>query len=167
VAQLFSLGVRAARHNIFSTINGHKRKTRPMRTGSIARVIAAFTLCVIGILGSLHLKRSGDISEASFIFLESLSVFVGIVIFLSDRITHFSVTKLEVTLEKMKETETSVRELGRAILAMEEASSHSLMLESFDPKAYNESVEKLRGLVLEGIGPQVSWDYKQNKPRKP
>ena len=138
-----------------------------MRTGSIPRVIAAIILCAIGILGSLHLKRSGDISEASFLLLVSLSVFVGIVIFLSDRITHFSVTKLEVTLEKMKETETSVKELGRAILSVEEAGSHRLMLESFDPKTYNESVEKLRGLVQDVIGPQVSWDDKQNKPRKP
>ncbi len=47
----------------------------------------------------------------------------------------------------MKETEASVKELGKAILAVVEASSHSIMLESFDEKVYTESVNRLKKLI--------------------
>jgi len=47
----------------------------------------------------------------------------------------------------MKETEASVKEVGRAILAVIEASSHSLMLETFDQKALDGAVEKLKKLI--------------------
>lgn len=117
-----------------------------MKTPSI-RAIIALIFTLIGILGSLQLKVSSIISEPSLIVLVSLSVFIGLIIFLSNRITHFSVSKLEVTLQEMKETEASVKELGKAILAVVEASSHSFMLESFDQKAYDESVERLKKLV--------------------
>ncbi len=117
-------------------------------TNPPARIIGAIILCVIGVLGSLQLKRSGDISELSFIGLVSLSIFVGFLVFVSDRLTHVSLSKLEMTLQEMRQTEASVKELGRAILAVVEASSHSLMLETFDEKAYNESVERLRKLVV-------------------
>ena len=137
-----------SRHHIFNNIIGIKNIVTKSMTNPPARIIGAIILCVIGVLGSLQLKRSGDISELSFIGLVSLSIFVGFLVFVSDRLTHVSLSKLEMTLQEMRQTEASVKELGRAILAVVEASSHSLMLETFDEKAYNESVERLRKLVV-------------------
>lgn len=120
-----------------------------MKTGSIIRVFSAIVLCSIGILGSVQLKISSNISEWSFDFFIIISIIVGLIIFFSDRVTHFSfgLNNLEVTLEEMRETEASVKDLGKAILAVVEASSHSVMLESFDDKAYKESIARLKKLI--------------------
>ena len=118
-----------------------------MKILSSPRVIAAILIPLSCIFGALQLKISAVISELSFIGLISVSMFCGLIIFFSDRITQFSLSKLEITLKDMKETEASVKELGKAILAVVEASSHSIMLESFDEKVYTESVNRLKKLI--------------------
>lgn len=127
--------------------NSKKRLTSNMKILSSPRVIAAILIPLSCIFGALQLKISAVISELSFIGLISVSMFCGLIIFFSDRITQFSLSKLEITLKDMKETEASVKELGKAILAVVEASSHSIMLESFDEKVYTESVNRLKKLI--------------------
>lgn len=110
-------------------------------------IIAATILTPAGILGSIKLKSSNLISEPSFVLLLIGSVLIGLFIVYSNKIKVLDFYKGQLILREIKETETSVKELGKAILAVVEASSHSIMLESFDKDAYNDSVEKLKMLI--------------------
>jgi hypothetical protein len=76
-----------------------------------------------------------------------ISVVVGLFIQYSDSIQSVSLVKGELILKDMKETESSVKELAKAILEFTETSSHGLMLESFDSEANDKAVEKLRKLT--------------------
>jgi len=76
-----------------------------------------------------------------------ISVLVGIFIQYSDSIQSFNLLKGELILKDIKETESSVKNLAKAILEVTETSSHGIMLESFDSEAKDKAVEKLRKLT--------------------
>lgn len=111
------------------------------------RKVIALLLSTGGIVGSVYLKHIGTISELSFLVLISISVLVGLFVCYSDRVSSINLKKGELILSEMKETESSVKELGRAVLEVTEALNHTRMLESFDSNAHKKAIEKLRGLV--------------------
>ncbi|MBW2942284.1 hypothetical protein [Zhongshania aquimaris] len=112
------------------------------------KVISAVFVAVGGIFGSVYLKYIGVISEPSLIVLILAATLVGLFICYADKVKSINLKEGELILQEMKETEASVKELGRAVLELNEASSHSLMLESFDSDADEKAVEKLRKLVI-------------------
>lgn len=109
--------------------------------------INALVLSFIGIAIALLLLCFDFIGEVSFISLVIISVLIGIFINYHDSIQSFNLLKGELILKDMKETESSVKELAKAILEVTEASNHSLMLESYDSEAHDKALEKLRKLT--------------------
>lgn len=114
---------------------------------AIMKTILAIIFAFSGMLGSLKLKVDGIISEPSFVVFVAFSILAGLLIAFVDRIEKFSLRNLEMTLREVKQTEASVKEVARAILEVIEARNHSLMLESFDQKALDTAVEKLKKLI--------------------
>jgi uncharacterized membrane protein len=108
---------------------------------------SALILSFIIFATAIILKCFGFIGDAAFISLVVISVLVGFIIQYFDSIQSFSLLKGELILKDIKETESSVKELAKAILEVTETSSHGLMLESFDSEAKDKAVEKLRKLT--------------------
>lgn len=54
---------------------------------------------------------------------------------------------LELKFKEIQETEASVKEIATAILDVIETQSHGLMLSSYDDKAANAAIEKLKKLI--------------------
>lgn len=111
------------------------------------KAMAALLISLFGISGSICLKGFSFISEASFVIFILTSVLVGLFIAYSDKVRSVNLKEGEIILQEMKEAESSVKELGRAVLDVTEASSHTLMLESFDSDAYDKAIARLRELV--------------------
>lgn len=109
--------------------------------------ISALILSFAGIALAVLLLHSSFIGEVSFIALVVISVVVGIFIQYSDSIQSFNLIKGELILKDMKDTESSVKELAKAILEVTETSDHGLMLETFDREAHDKAIEKLRKLT--------------------
>lgn len=109
--------------------------------------INALIFSFIGIVIAILLLFFDLIGEVSFISLVIISVLIGIFINYHDSIQSFNLLKGELILKDMKETESSVKELAKAILEVTEASNHSLMLESYDSEAHDKALEKLRKLT--------------------
>ncbi|MCK4469980.1 MAG: hypothetical protein KAU60_16715 [Desulfobacterales bacterium] len=126
---------------------GNKSTERENTMKTARNHIAAIFLTLIGISGSIILKSSNFISEPSFIILLFGCILVGLFIAYPDKVKMIDFRKGQLILKEIKETEISVKELGKAILAVVEASSHSIMLESYDEDAYNKSVKKLKMLI--------------------
>ena len=110
----------------------------------------ALILSFVGIVLALLLLCFDFIGEVSFIPLVVISVVVGVFIQYSDSIQSFNLLKGELILKDIKETESSVKELAKAMLEVTETSSYGIMLEesfSFDSEAMDKAVEKLRKLT--------------------
>ena len=113
---------------------------------TVAPVISIITLG-IGFKVSLWLKEYSSLSEASFMIVLIFFMIFSIILPRLDMLRSFSLTKGELVLQEMKDTEASVKELAKAILEVTETSSHGIMRESFDGAAKNKAVEKLRKLT--------------------
>jgi len=109
--------------------------------------INALILSFIGIAIALLLLCFGFIGEVSFISLVIISVVIGIFINYHDSIQSFNLLKGELVLKDIKDTESSIKELAKAILEVTETSNHGLMLESYNSEAHDKAIEKLRKLT--------------------
>lgn len=109
--------------------------------------INALYFSLIGFALAILLLIFKFIGETSFIILIGMSIISGIFILYPNKIQSMNLYKGEIILRDIQDTEKSIKELAKAILEVTEASSHSIMLESFDSEAYNEAVEKLRDLT--------------------
>lgn len=104
-------------------------------------------LSFIGVIIAIILLCFSFIGESSFISLIVISVLIGVIAQYSDSIKSISLLKGELIIQDMKETESSVKELAKAVLEVIETSSHGIMAESFDSEAKNKAVEKLKKLT--------------------
>ncbi|MBY8967321.1 hypothetical protein KHP57_16635 [Algiphilus sp. NNCM1] len=138
---------RALHDAIMQRAVGQRLSEYSMEVRVILKVVASLITSFVGIAGSIYLKALGIISEPSLVLLILASTLVGLFLSYSDKVKSVNLKKGELILKEMKDTESSVKELGRAVLEVTEASSHSLMLESFDPDAYEQAVSHLRDLV--------------------
>lgn len=109
--------------------------------------LASLSISCAGIGGSIYLKKVQIISEPSLVILILAFILVGLFIYYSDKVKSINLKEGELTLKEIKETELSVKELGKAILEVTEASSHSIMMETFDSETYEKSVNKLKELI--------------------
>lgn len=125
--------------------NSMKKIARIIKA-TIAPAISIITLFV-GFKVSLWLKEYSNLSEASFMLVLIFFMLFSILLPRLNKFQSFSLVKGELVLQEMKETEASVKELAKAILEVIETSSHGIMIESFDSKAQNKAVEKLRKLT--------------------
>lgn len=108
---------------------------------------SALIFSFIGIALAICLLCFGFVGEGSFIALMVISVLVGFFIQYFESIQSINLLKGELILKDIKETESAVKDLAKAILEVTETSSHGIMLESFDGEAHDQAVEKLRKLT--------------------
>ena len=134
----------------FKTMGGNMAismsKIKIIIKATVAPAISIVTL-VIGFKVSLWLKEYSNLSEPSFIIVLTFFMIFSILLPRINRLQSFSLTKGELVLQDIKETEASVKELAKAILEVTETSSHAIMRESFDREAKDNAVDKLRKLT--------------------
>jgi hypothetical protein len=111
------------------------------------KVIGATVLALAGILGSVGLKLSGAVSEPTLIVFVGFSLAVGLFVAYSDRIEYFSLKNLDLKLREIRQAEASVKEVAGTLLDVIEKKSHGLMLQSYDAKAADEAIERLKKLI--------------------
>ena len=122
------------------------KKTK-IKTEAKNEIVKTIILPFLIVVMSITLLSFKLIGGASFVSLVVISVFLGLIVNYSDRIKSLSLPGAKLILQDMKETESSVKELAKAVLEVTETSSHGLMLESFDSEAKDKAVEKLRKLT--------------------
>ena len=108
-------------------------------------IVSVFLFVALG--GASALKIYSIISEPTFLSLIIVIFLIGLFISYSDKVKSINLAKGELILRDMQETEASVKELAKAILEVTEASNHGLMLQSYDGKAHELAIEKLRKLT--------------------
>jgi hypothetical protein len=99
------------------------------------------------IILSIFLRDYASLSEASFMVLITLSSILGVLVPNLNNVKSFSISKGELVLQEMKETEASVKELAKAIIEVQEAGNHGIMLETYDGEAHDAAIENLRKLA--------------------
>ena len=110
----------------------------------MTKTIAAIIISLLGIVGFSLLLIFGKIGEPSFLVLLVISVATGLYIWNNDRVESFNISKGQLILKDVKETEASVKVLASAVLEVVETSDHVIMLETFDGDAQKMALEKLR-----------------------
>jgi competence protein ComGC len=108
-------------------------------------IVVAMLTSFIGF--SIWLRKYESLSEASFMVLVTLSAILSVLIPNLNQVKSFSISKGELVLQEMKETEASVKELAKAIVEVQETGNHGIMLESYDSEAHDMAIERLRKLA--------------------
>jgi competence protein ComGC len=106
------------------------------------------TLFILGIMCSLWLKSGLDLSEASFMVLVIIAAIFSILIPNLGQLKSFSITKGELILQEVKDSEAAVKELAIATLELVEASSDgSIVTEDYDSSRYDNAVNTIKSLT--------------------
>lgn len=115
---------------------------------AIAKPTLVVAIFLIGIGGSLCLKTFLGLSEASFMVLVTLSFVFSILLPNLNQLKSFSITKGELILQEVKDSEAAVRELAIATVDLVEASNEfAIVTEEFDQDRYDKAVDKIRNLT--------------------
>lgn len=115
---------------------------------AIKRPVLVVTIFLIGIGGSLCLKKFVGLSEASFMVLVTISFIFSILLPNLNQLKSLSLTKGELILQEVKDSEAAVRELAIATVDLVEASSEfAIVTEEYDQDRYDKAVEKIRKLT--------------------
>jgi hypothetical protein len=101
----------------------------------------------IGFKVSLWLKEYSKLSEPSFMLILIFFMIFSILLPRLNSLQSFSLTKGELVLRDIKETERSVKQLAKAVLDVEETSGDKLLLQSIDESAHKEAVDRLKKLT--------------------
>ena len=110
-------------------------------------VVAILAFC-FGIWGAWILIDKGTIGELSFISLIVLTVFVSCLIAFSEKIDHLKLIQFEIKFNKIKKTETAIKELASCIIEVTEATTDSsIMDETFDEQRYKNALNNLKKLL--------------------
>lgn len=118
-----------------------------MNIWTFLRGLVGASISVFGVAGTVKLKIDNVIGEPTLVALVALAIFTGTLIAFIDRVQSVSLKELKMTLNEVKETEASVKEVARAILAVIESQSHGVMLESYDEQKAIKAIGKLEALV--------------------
>jgi hypothetical protein len=112
----------------------------------LLKAIIGLLISFGGIFGSIQLKYAKIISEPSLVLLITTSALIGLFIFYADKIKSISFGKGEIILKEIKDTESSIKILGQAIIELANASQF-IAMESFDLKKYEKAVAELENLI--------------------
>lgn len=108
----------------------------------------AIVALLISIWCSLWLKSYASLSETSFMVLVTISFIFSILLPNLNQLKSFSITKGELILQEIKDSEAAIKDLAIATLELVEASTaESIVTESFDQDRYNKSVERVKSLT--------------------
>ena len=112
------------------------------------KTITSIIILLGGVKFCLWLKSSENLSEPSFITLIAFFMILSIVIPFFNQIQSFSLFKGELILKEMKETETSIKNLGIAIYnAIDCSSKDSLSISSASRNDFQVAMKKLKELT--------------------
>jgi hypothetical protein len=105
----------------------------------------AFAISCVLLIGTVLLKVYSMINELSFVTLILVSLLMGIVISVLEKLKSVDLRKGQIMLQDMKNTETSVKEVASATLDVIETSmAGTIRFAEFDSKKFQESVERLK-----------------------
>lgn len=114
----------------------------------IIKPIIVIGIFLIGVKCSLWLKSYAKLCEASLMVLITLSAIFAILLPNLNQLKSFSITKGELILQDIKDSEAAVKELAIATLELVEAISEgALFLEKFDDTRYESAVKKIEFLT--------------------
>ncbi|EGR0311387.1 hypothetical protein VCSRO199_3527 [Vibrio cholerae] len=110
-----------------------------------ASVVIVF---VIMVYLSVWFRDSNALSEASLMVLITLSAIFSVLLPNMNNLKSFSITKGELILQEVKDSEEAIRELASATLELVESSPVPLLVEEeFDASRYNKAIEEVRSLT--------------------
>ena len=109
-----------------------------------AIIVTAILFIMVSL--SLWIKEYSNLSEPSLMVLITLSAIFSILIPNLNQLKSFSLVKGELILQEIKDTESSIKELAKALVDVTEASNHNLVLPSFDQEEQTKALEKLKKL---------------------
>lgn len=117
-------------------------------TKPLMKPVIVIALFILGIMCSLWLKSHEDLSEASLMVLVTLAAIFSILIPNLGQLKSFSITKGELILQEVKDSEAAVKELAIATLELVEASNDgSIVTEEFDSARYDKAVNTIKSLT--------------------
>lgn len=117
------------------------------------RIISTTAMIVLFVGCSLWLKLYAGLSEASFMALVTISVVLGFLLPNIDRLKSFSLTRGEVILQEIKDSEVAIKELALATLELVEASTKGARVtEEFDQDRFKRSIERMKSLTSKREG---------------
>jgi hypothetical protein len=120
------------------------------RMNVLTKPAFVLVLFLIGVCGSVWLKSLLDLSEASFMVLVTLSAIFSILLPNLNQLKSFSITKGELILQEVKDSEAAIKELAIATVDLVEAANEgSLVTEEFDQERYDHTVENIKALTSE------------------
>ncbi|HEY0922075.1 hypothetical protein [Rheinheimera pacifica] len=109
-------------------------------------LVLVFLLTGIG--GSAWLMSQLNLSEASFMVLVTLSAIFSILLPNLNQLKSFSITKGELILQEVKDSEAAIKELAIATADLVEAANEgSIVSHGFNQARYDQAVEKIRALT--------------------
>lgn len=107
-------------------------------------------LFMAGISGFVWLKNLLNLSEASFMGLITLSAIFSILLPNLNQLKSFSITKGELILQEVKDSEAAIKKLAIATVDLVEAANEgSIVTHEFDQERYDAAVEKIKALTSE------------------
>lgn len=117
---------------------------------TLVKPVVVLALFIFGVIGSAWLKILLNLSEVSFMGLVSLSAIFSILLPNLNQLKSLSITRGELILQEVKDSEAAIKELAIATVNLvESANEGSIVTEEFDQERYDEAVEKIKDLTGE------------------
>jgi hypothetical protein len=114
----------------------------------IIKPLIVVGIFAIAVICSLWLKTYASLSEASLMILITLSAIFSILLPNLNQLKSFSITKGELILREVQDSEAAVKKLAAATLELVEASNDgTIFKEDFDSERYQEAVEEIKSLI--------------------
>jgi hypothetical protein len=111
------------------------------------RIAVATIFSVLVTIAAFMMLRDGKMQEWTFVSTLCFALAAFVLISSIGDVLLLRFWNLEVKFRKVERVEASVKKLGAAIYEVIETQAHSLMLESYDDKAANVAMEKLKKLI--------------------
>lgn len=112
--------------------------------------VLVIALFLIGVYGSVWLTSLLELSEASIMVLVTLSAIFSVLLPNLNQLKSISITKGELILQEVKDSEASIKELAIATVDLVEAANeYSLVTNEFDQERYDQAVKKVKALTSE------------------
>ncbi|MUK32177.1 hypothetical protein GNP44_19120 [Aliivibrio fischeri] len=100
------------------------------------------------VMCSLWFKNYASLSEASLMMLVTLSAIFSILLPNLNQLKSFSITKGELILQEVKDSEIAIKELASATLELVESSTEAaIVTNEFDEARYKKAIEEVKLLI--------------------
>ncbi|TMX32032.1 hypothetical protein DA096_08875 [Vibrio rotiferianus] len=116
--------------------------------GKLVKPTIVVVIFLVSVWGAMWLKNNVNLSEASFMILITLAAIFSILLPNLNQLKSFSITRGELILQEIKDSEVAVKELALATLELVEASTEAaIVTNDFDEERYKRAIEELKSLT--------------------